>query len=361
MDILKIIFDLATLGVFIFMVIRNKRRALNVYAAYYKNKRQQFQWLDNWINKNVDPAPVRAKNESFGKNFLSIIVYLAIVFLANFIFGNKIIVHVISTIIAVLVMELMSRGKIKPGSDTRVSGLTLECPKCGCPHSWVMLKSVNVVEGKRTTTSKTTTTVKGGGTDWGFGAGDTQSTKINSVVIVYHGKATRDFKCLNCGHTHQQEYPEIWHDSKPSSIEEFDPPKPAWGQQIDFENYVKANKSKQADIVHEKNNKSVKEAHPERFKSYSKEHTKEEWAKVAIGESYMEKEDYKEAINHFSKILPICTLYYYDVLEKRAKCYLEIGSYDEAIKDCDEYLLAYGDEEEQEIHEIRETALKKKG
>ena len=160
---------LAIVAVVVLLIIRRskKRKAENVivYAEYYAQKRKEFPWLDNWIKENGDPEQSRAK-------------------------------------------EFMAEKD--PGELEPEAGLTLECPSCGCPHSWVMLQKDSIVDKVEKEVQETTTTIKGGGQDWGFGASDVTHTKSKTLGYIYHGRAIKDFKCFNCGHTEQNEYNEQW-------------------------------------------------------------------------------------------------------------------------------------------------------
>jgi hypothetical protein len=120
------------------------------------------------------------------------------------------------------------------GQEKSVEGLTLECPSCHCPHSWVMpQKEVFVDEHEGSIT--TTTTRKG------YGQGDVVSslfegfksdgtTTKTTETHVYNGREFRDFKCLNCGHhTERNEFKASWSGSRPEEgMRYFDPPMPAW-------------------------------------------------------------------------------------------------------------------------------------
>ena len=180
------------MGFFIFLLVmrskKKKEQRIPLFAAYYAQKRQEFPWLDNWLKENGDPSVKRATE-----------------FLAE----------------------------KDPGKGEPEYGLTMECPSCGCPHSWVMTQKETIVERGEEKIQETTTTIKGGGQDWGFGAGDATYSRSKTTGYVFYGKSIKDFKCLNCGHTEQNEYDEQWntHDVMElgSRIRTFDPPISAWG------------------------------------------------------------------------------------------------------------------------------------
>ena len=150
-----------------------KEKKTNAIAGYYAEKRLQYPWLDKWLNdwngKGVDIVAIRAK-DTFGKD---------------------------------------------PHCEPE-QGLTLECPSCGCPHSWVLLHVEEIVENKETNYHLN-----------GRGGEKTDS-------IYFTGRSIKDFKCLNCGHTQHNEYDEEWRwprdrkDDKESEQYDYDPPKPAW-------------------------------------------------------------------------------------------------------------------------------------
>jgi hypothetical protein len=166
-----------------------KGQKSNAFTEYYTQKRQQFPWLDRWLSdwqsQNIDPVQIRA-NRLFGKN------------------------------------------PAEEYSDEY--GLTLECPSCRCPHSWVMTAKDNIVENKETTTETIYRS--------GYGKGDffdsvsegfKKNGKEEKVKVVYTGRAIRDFKCLNCGHTERNEYNERWVNYEPDTgFREFNPPVTAW-------------------------------------------------------------------------------------------------------------------------------------
>jgi hypothetical protein len=70
------------------------------------------------------------------------------------------------------------------------SSVALECPSCGCPHSWVMISKHSIVTGKSTTTT-TETYVR---------ESDGDTRRYESKKINYTGESTYVYKCINCNH-----------------------------------------------------------------------------------------------------------------------------------------------------------------
>ena len=244
----------------------NSGRKLRAYVKYYKNKRREFPWLVNWIKENkIDPATERVKDEKSGTRWL-IGIYFAFIAILLLFLTWSIPPQIIFVIILPLAVSFFSgREKIKnPDDYERGSGdgnewepgLTLECPSCHCPHSWVMTQKDTIVESDSTTTKITTTTreTTGGGL---VGLSEsimndgTTSTKKSKTT--FQGREIRYFKCLNCGHTSKRKEETRSWNSSPVSAEEinklrkerrnngvneyeypciyvrsFDPPMPAW-------------------------------------------------------------------------------------------------------------------------------------
>jgi len=192
---------LAIVALIVLIIIRktkaSKARKIPVYTEYYARKRVEFPWLENWIKENGDPSVERASEFMASKDPSDYVCFR--------------------------------------NGDTE-HGLTLECPSCGCPHSWVMTEKEVIVETKSEKIKEITTTRKGAGEDWGFGRGDvtTRSSKFDGYV--YTGRSIKNFKCLNCGHTEQNEYNEEWNTNEYSRVEPeswhsvFDPPIQAWSK-----------------------------------------------------------------------------------------------------------------------------------
>lgn len=235
---LRIIVQLAAIVGFIVMFRRNKTRTLRNYTAYYAKKRREFPWLENWIKQNLDPTEIRAKEGASTGNLLSGIVFIAICIIANIFFGTNFIVVLITVALAFLAAELVARHFAKnPGAyGGRIEeGLTLECPSCGCPHSWVMTHKEVIVENKETTTKTTTRTGHGNPDLFEQMMGMKGDGVEKKITIVYTGRSIKDFKCQNCGHhTEGNEYDERWEynnevKDEPESWErDYNPPLPAW-------------------------------------------------------------------------------------------------------------------------------------
>ncbi|MCL2186912.1 MAG: hypothetical protein FWB86_13825 [Treponema sp.] len=218
--------------VFFVLFRRNKTRSLSAYKAYYTKKRREYPWLENWIKENIDPAPIRAKESTSSGNLWSVIIFLVVVVIGSFIARQNIPLQIISLVAAFVAGELAGRkffaGKPEKLLREREGGLFLECPYCHCPHSWVMTEIDNTVEGKTAEGVKTTTTVKGGGTDWGFGAGDKVSSETKITSVYWYGKSVQDFKCLNCGKTEQMTFSRHWPVEPNKGHKVLEPPMQSW-------------------------------------------------------------------------------------------------------------------------------------
>ena len=104
------IFLVIVAGIIFLLIRRSKaKKAQNVivYTEYFAQKRQQFPWFDNWFKENGDPS------KSMGTEFLA---------------------------------EKNPSDYVASTIDGYEKGLTLECPSCGCPLSWVMIQKEIVKE-----------------------------------------------------------------------------------------------------------------------------------------------------------------------------------------------------------------------
>jgi len=121
---------------------------------------------------------------------------------------------------AVIVAQRMWNQHVKCPDDEyhEEGGLTLECPKCHCPHSWVMTFRQHHVESRSETTT-TTTYVR---------ESDGATKRTESTKISYSGTTIRDFKCLNCDHTEHNRYDVGWKERPSEEPVNYNPPKPAW-------------------------------------------------------------------------------------------------------------------------------------
>jgi len=198
----------------------SKTICLKEYTDYYADKRRQFAWLESWIQKRGDnPAKIRAYSSASGNTMLSIIIFLVVGFILNLITAGSMTAGVIYLIIYFGVIFLITwRVKSDPGSLEPEKGLTLECPSCHCPHSWILTQREIIIEDSSTTTTKTTTTRETSGGDLVSMSqsilNDGTTTRVDSTT-VYSGREIKDFKCLNCGHAVRNEYIEAWTDSHP--------------------------------------------------------------------------------------------------------------------------------------------------
>jgi hypothetical protein len=253
-------------GIPLFIYMGKKNAVSKVYDGYYVEKRRKFEWLGKWIKDcGFNPVELR-KNEAINQSIISTtLIYFFIAFivagllqsLISFFVGgflhnstltpSEFEYHLymnIGTALSILVAFIICKVRMKNFSDpTSVDspeGLTFECPSCGCPHSWVMLRSQNSVdsewEERVTTTTTTTRTTSadsyGGGFIGGLFSAATSGSRTDSsteVTKCFGGKTDRSFKCLNCGHTHDGSYPQTWYYTRPDEEERFyDPPMSAW-------------------------------------------------------------------------------------------------------------------------------------
>ncbi len=203
------------------------------YASYYALKRAEFPWLENWINQNRDPEPLRVK--SAVKTVRIIIIVAAVAgllgggLLARIIRSfvkyegifdnNAVIAAIINAIflgIGIVITLPMTRHSLMKFSG--VNGLGLECPICGCPHAWGLTASNVIVKkmesNKETHTTTTTTETKWKGTpDFinyaasGFkNDGIKTKTKEKNIKNIWiEGIDIYDFLCDNCKHTQHTE------------------------------------------------------------------------------------------------------------------------------------------------------------
>jgi hypothetical protein len=221
------------IGGYILLNQLNKIRAKKPYADYYARKRREFPWLDKWIKENVNPAELRASEGAGTKtatSFALFIVFGGIGGIIAFIYGSWVVFFVFVAI-GLLISELIGRKHLKnPATlDNEEVGLTLECPSCHCPHSWVLLEEENIVEESETVTTKTTRS--------GYGQGDLMDSLLEGFkengttvksITYYYGRSERDFKCLNCNHTEHREYKAQWTKYEPEEHIVHNPPKAAW-------------------------------------------------------------------------------------------------------------------------------------
>jgi len=281
MYILFIIFVIALVFYF-----KNKPLGTRIYKAYYKAKRMEFPWLDNWIKQNkINPAKIRA-NEDEGFTFVrKLLILLAILIIGgwilNFVIGgvsemiaagripselqhwiNTNTGSIIACIAALIVAKfLFKKPDIRPDdltvsrkkelsaifTETNTEYFTLECPLCHCPHSWGLSRFQLIIDSIDRS-NITTTTVRsesadsyGGGFIGGLaaGAGSGSSTSVRTSVSV-SGKAIKDFKCLNCGHTFKNTTDELWDWKPPEYDYVYDTPFPVWKIPSPFKRFCKS-------------------------------------------------------------------------------------------------------------------------
>ena len=227
-----IIFLVVVAAVFFVLFRINKTRSIRAYTAYYGKKRREFSWLDNWLNdcdkQNWDPVKLRSEIDSGGNNIIAIIVFFVITIIGWFF--STVVAYIFMAIGSAAALFITNLKKIKPGSAGYEKGLTLECPSCGCPHSWVMLAWDIIVEHEETTTETTTRSGYGKGDFFdSMSEGFKKDGTTTKVSVVYSGRSIKDFKCLNCGHTEHNEYDERWFNTRPrEGLSTYNPPRPAW-------------------------------------------------------------------------------------------------------------------------------------
>ncbi len=203
------------------------------YASYYALKRAEFPWLENWISRNRDPEPLRVKSAVKTVRII-IIVAVAAGFLGGGLLArlirsfakfegifdnNAVIAAIINAIllgIAIVITLPMTRHSLMKFSGA--NGLTLECPKCGCPHAWGLTAS-NVIVKKLESNKEIHTTTTTTETKWketpdfiNYVAsglkndGIKTKTKVNNIKNIWlEGIDVYDFLCDNCKHTQHTE------------------------------------------------------------------------------------------------------------------------------------------------------------
>jgi hypothetical protein len=207
---------------------------------YYDEKLTQFEWLRDWVKKNPKYISIRTKaHAGSGLMMMQIVFWGGMILtwlIVSFILGGIFGVHVGNdTPVAMfciyggllLLAELAaikSIGVPKTSADRKYGG-TLECPTCGCPHSWGMLFHHNDVRKTRTVT---TTTWEGDDDHVVYRKnvwGEWKSTKKTEVSKYHYGKVIQDFKCDNCGNKQHYEFGEEWTGSLPDTTpKHFNPP-----------------------------------------------------------------------------------------------------------------------------------------
>ena len=230
------------LSVLVLMFILNILRASKIYTNYYKDKKDEYPWLNEWINKNGNPAKLRTFEAVIEKIISVIFWYLVVAFVGGFIaiiicriimldiyvpqnltavFLNGGIV--LASIIAMIVAWKKWNATIgNPAYISNIYDLGLECPHCGCPHSYYLRSHQFVVDSEITTT--TTTRTKGQYMD----STDSYDTKS------YAGRKLIDCVCVNCKHEDHIERPKTWdykyYDAKKPDETPivFDPPLKLW-------------------------------------------------------------------------------------------------------------------------------------
>jgi hypothetical protein len=213
----------------------NKTRSLRAFKKYYTQKRREFPWLENWIKQNGDPSVSRAKANSMMSVGIAIFVLLALQFITYIFSSISVTKSLVYLAISFGVCWLAGRKTVKgAGEEQPEAGLTLECPSCHCPHSWVMHRKEVIIDNVSTITTKTTRS--------GYGQGDIidsafegfkQNGTTEKSTSTYDCRAIKDFECLNCGQTeHYVQEMELNNPPK-TGVFKYNPPNTAWGYKED--------------------------------------------------------------------------------------------------------------------------------
>jgi len=189
----------------------NKIISLKALRKYYAQKRLEFPWLDNWIKQNGDPSLSRARGNSISGVVIAMVVLVALGLITQFLGKTNFINTIVYIAISIVVFWLVGRSKTIDGNYVN-GGVTLECPSCHCPHSWGVIKNEIIIDSKSNQIEEIKYTYNDG------------SVKYKKVkIVVYEGRETDDFNCLNCGETRHLEYNREW---KHYENEEDKAPKP---------------------------------------------------------------------------------------------------------------------------------------
>lgn len=218
----------------------NKIYTKTILKKYYDEKLEKFEWFRNWVKNNPLYISSRTRiHAGFGLFVIQVVFwggFLLVYLFSEFILGGIFGVHIGNdTPVAMfsiyggllLIGELCAIkaiGNPKTSMDRKYGG-TLECPYCGCPHSWGMLFHHNIVSD-----SKTITTTTWEGDDkhviyrkniWG----EWKSTLKTRVDKYFYGTVIQDFQCANCNQKKHFEFGETWTNSKPdTNPKTFNPP-----------------------------------------------------------------------------------------------------------------------------------------
>jgi len=198
-----------------------KRLKANMHI-YYEEKRREFPWLDNWLNKNGEPTinPVyEAFMDLLGKLLLNILLYALIAFTLGFLirlamleFGfygtgeEKILpaALLVMSIIGLIVSYWVFNSGIR--SDEYKNNE--ECKKCACPHS-LLIASVEIIADKEVTeTKKITETDSSGSTS-------TRTEKYTYIV----GRRITTLGCQSCKGSYEEIEGMSWDYAPPHTLD----------------------------------------------------------------------------------------------------------------------------------------------
>ena len=193
------------------------RKALKQYKAYNSEKRDEFIWFKNYIQKYGDPSASSAfwnvNNEMF-KIIIACVISYAFGFVINLLLA-VLYTQVYHSIPAQFEFVLPNIGTVLAPLGAVISAWVIwhsnardviktECPHCGCPESYAMTSRQNVVDGERN--DKTTVTTKTRNTATGY----TTSESNSYYNLVYVGRVIEKYKCFNCKQTDRKEHNEEW-------------------------------------------------------------------------------------------------------------------------------------------------------
>jgi hypothetical protein len=185
------------------------------YTAYYGQKRKEFPWLEQWIEKNGDPADV--KRENIRVALVCVIASIAAAYILSSIltkaFGldpigaGKTILELVVYIACCAASTLIALKRYKDPAKNAA-----ECPKCGCPRAWeekeatLLLYHEVINKGSSTVTTVTDRSARDM-TEAMFGTGERSSstTTVANIDTKYYYLKVKDGLCANCGHSYHNE------------------------------------------------------------------------------------------------------------------------------------------------------------
>jgi hypothetical protein len=210
------------------------------YRLYYEKKQSEHPWLKTWLEKNYDTVKILGKGDALMPKVIGILtpiaLYLVIGFFFNRWFSSLLSDGVITyNYNALDFFEIQKEGLVAfpvllaicwlvgfvawilfKGTPGRVSIsydgivpnslLTLECPSCGCPHSWEMVyENYRVLSLKYdSSTYETKHWEEDQSGNKVLGSERTETNTYYYTFFTLHYQ--RDFVCHSCQHTvHEEE------------------------------------------------------------------------------------------------------------------------------------------------------------